>query len=38
MKTIANKLLDGLLEEARAVFENTLLAIEGETISIGKLD
>ena len=32
------KLLDGLLEEARAVFENTLLAIEGETISIGKLD
>jgi ribonuclease Z len=32
------KVLDGLLAEARTVFENTLLANEGETVSIGNLD
>jgi ribonuclease Z len=32
------KVLDGLLAEARTVFENTLLANEGETVSVGNLD
>ncbi|MAU77157.1 MAG: ribonuclease [Crocinitomicaceae bacterium] len=32
------RVLDGLLDEARSVFENTFLSIEGETISIDYLD